>query len=221
MPIRRLSMIVMLAAAVVSAAGCKGLGNVSGGTGGLSPTASPIPSATPTPPPCNARSTSPDLVVVDMGNQIVPVATASPFGKIGGYAVDADTSGYPTQAQLIDQTAAGGPITTSNVIQFTNIELTSASNHSAVGFSGDAFPATPYEFPGKAGTPQNSTIGNAFWSTGQIPPATNGTLCYSQAFALKKGTYYFGDLNFYNITTFQDVLIVGTPAPGPPPRLRR
>jgi hypothetical protein len=87
----------------------------------------------------------------------------------------------------------------------------SGANHSAVAFSGDAFPSVPYSFPSKSGSQTNTTIGSGFWSTGRIPPASGGALCYSQVFTLKTGTYFFGDLDFYNTaTSYRDALIVSS-----------
>jgi hypothetical protein len=39
--------------------------------------------------------------------------------------------------------------------------------------------------------------------------------CYSQTFTLAAGTYHFGDLDYYNLSNFRDVLIVATPTPAP------
>ncbi|MHB8441655.1 MAG: hypothetical protein ACYDBM_06340, partial [Candidatus Tyrphobacter sp.] len=131
------------------------------------------------------------------------------YGQIAGYALF-DGLDIPDQAQIISANYSGQPITTANTVQFTNIELgTSTIYHSAVAFSGQRFPATPYIFPSPAASPVGSVIGSAFWSSGRIPPAQNGLLCFSQEFTLQAGTYYFGDLDYYNtITSYRDVLVV-------------
>ncbi|MGA8474902.1 MAG: hypothetical protein WB681_07510 [Candidatus Cybelea sp.] len=50
------------------------------------------------------------------------------------------------------------------------------------------------------------------WSTGRIE-APVSQQCYSQTFTLTPGIYYFGDLDYYNLSNFRDVLIVATPPP--------
>ena len=147
-----------------------------------------------------------------MGNLIGPT-TAPTYGTINGYAI-VEFGTFPLQATLIDHwvNPAGNvvPITSGNVVQFANIDA--SGNHSAVGFKGEAFPATPYSFPKAAASPTGTTVSaTSLWSTGRIAPQTGSQQCYSQTFTLKPGTYYFGDLDNYNLSNFRDVLIVATP----------
>lgn len=140
------------------------------------------------------------------------IASVNPqYGPIGGYNVVDETgaSPPPSTATIINATVAGQPITSANTIQFVNLEAGgSGIVHSAVGFTGASFPAKPFPFPSPLATPTESSISNsAAWSTGLIGSPVQ-TVCYSQEFALRAGTYYFGDFNYYNITTFQDVLVV-------------
>ncbi len=187
-----------------------GCANLSGG--GVVP--APSPSATPTiaPGACNTvPSSNLNVVLIGIGSEVTTV-TDPTYGAIAGYAVFNGTD-LPDLAQVISKTSSGAAITASDTVQFTNIELgTDTIYHSAVAFSGHAFPSEPYTFPANAATATNTVIGSSaqpFWSTGRIPPAQNGQLCFSQAFTLHAGTYYFGDLDYYNtITSYRDVLVV-------------
>ena len=158
-----------------------------------------------------------------MANAISPT-TAPTYGAIGGYAPEnLNTQRVPSIASVLNQyvNAAGKtvPITSQNVLQFTNLENVYAEvNHSAVGFPGEHFPIQPYAFPSAAQAPAGVAISaSTFWSTGRVADgvSNSGGPCYSQAFTLKPGVYYFGDYDFYNVTTttFRDVLVVGTPTP--------
>lgn len=188
----------------------------SGGGGGGVPT-TPTPSASPTfsPGPCGTPNTSdPNLVMVGMASAFT-VVTVAPYGKIAGYAV-VDPSGAspaPQTAGVINTTVSGAPITSQNTLQFTNLENPGAIVHSAFGFTANTFPRTPYAFPSPVPSPTATAIvPNAKWFTGVIPSLAVAE-CYSQTFSLTPGTYYFGDYNYYNETTFEDVLVVSTPAP--------
>ena len=146
--------------------------NLSGGGGGVVP--SPSPSTTPTiaPGACNTvPSSNPNVVLIGIGSEVTTV-TDPTYGEIAGYAVF-NGADLPDLAQVISKTASGAAITASNTVQFTNIELgTDTIFHSAVGFSGHAFPAEPYTFPANAATATNTAIGSGalpFWSTGHIP----------------------------------------------------
>jgi hypothetical protein len=184
------------------------------GVDSVLPTVSPSPGATATPTAlpsaaCNTtESSNPNLVLIGIGSEVTTV-TDPVYGQIAGYALF-DGYDIPDEAQVISTTASGAAITSANTVQFTNIELGEDEiYHSAVSFSSQSFPAVPYVFPSPAATPANTVIGDGFWSTGRIPPAENGYLCFSQEFTLEPGTYYFGDLDFYNtITSYRDVLVV-------------
>jgi hypothetical protein len=180
------------------------------------PTAQPptaTPSTSPTPAACGTPSTSASTVLVAMGNGIGPTPVPT-YGPINGYAV-VENGTYPAQAGLIDQwvNSVGNlaPITSNNVLQFINVDV--GANHSAVGFKGEAFPPVPYTFPKAAASPTATAVSTtSLWSTGRIAPQSGSQQCYSQAFTLKPGTYYFGDLDSYNLSNFRDVLIVSTPS---------
>jgi|SRR5579862_8037556 len=208
------ALLIFSSALACTLAGCKGLGDITATGGGTNPSPTGSPTATPSAAPCRTIDPSPNLVVVGISSQIAETSLAAPFKSIAGYSVGAGGS-YAPSAELIEKTASGAPITTNNVLQFTNLEsIYSPTNHSAVGFPGNSFPAEPYDFPSPAASPTNTTIGNGFWSTGRIATNTTGKQCYSQAFTLKRGVYFFGDLDYYNTaTSFRDALIVGTPSP--------
>jgi hypothetical protein len=73
----------------------------------------------------------------------------------------------------------------------------------------------PYTFPSAAASPVATAVSTgSLWSTGRVDAPTYQQ-CYSQAFTLAAGTYYFGDLDYYNLSNFRDVLIVATPTPAP------
>jgi len=81
----------------------------------------------------------------------------------------------------------------------------------AFGFPTASFPATPYGFPSSASSQHGSALGSA-WPTGRIP--INGVgICFSQAFTVPaSGTFYFGDIDFYNLTNMRDVVVVSSAA---------
>jgi hypothetical protein len=198
--------------------GLTACGKLNLGGGGPGPSPSSSPTTQPSPGVCETPDAyNPKLVVVAMGNAIAPVSVQK-YGTINGYSLaNLSTGQFSSVAQLINTTLPSGgvPITSKNVIQFTNVESGSSAtiNHSAVGFKGDAFPKEPYAFPSPAASPVGTTISNTqLWSTGRISPSTTQQ-CYSREFTLKAGTYYFGDYDYYNLSGFRDVLIVGTPQP--------
>jgi hypothetical protein len=204
-------------AAVAMLAACTKL-NLGGGSGPIpKPTTAPTatPSTSPSPNVCGTPDANPNLVLVAMGNVIGPTPAPPPYGAINGYAV-VENDQFPGQAMLINQwlNQAGQivPITSQNVLQFTNVDTAGAS-HSAVGFKGEAFPAVPYAFPQPAASPTGSAVSTkTLWSTGRVAPSVSQQ-CYSQTFALTPGVYYFGDLDYYNLSNSRDVLIVATPSP--------
>lgn len=189
----------------------------SGGGGGPTPTASA--STSPTPGVCATINPSSNTVVVAMGSSIAAVGVPT-YGPIGGYAVvNLNDGTIPSQATVIKQfvntLGSPSPITSNNVLQFANVEGAYGPNHSAVGFKGESFPSTPHVFASPLALPIGTAISNSTtWSTGRVAaPFGNYGSCLSKSFTLKQGIYYFGDFDFYNLTTFRDVLIVGTPAP--------
>jgi hypothetical protein len=207
-------------AAVAMLAACTKL-NLGGGGSGPIPTPTTAPTATPSTSPspsvCGTPSSNANVVLVAMGNVIGPTPVPT-FGPINGYAVVEDNT-FPGQAMLINQWMNGagqvGPITAQNLLQFTNVDTAGAS-HSAVGFKGEAFPPVPYTFPQQAASPTGTAVSTkTLWSTGRIA-APISQQCYSQTFTLTPGVYYFGDLDYYNLSNFRDVLIVASAPPGRP-----
>lgn len=179
---------------------------------GPTPPPTPTPTGEPTPSACGTPSANASTVLVAMSNGIGPTPVPT-FGPINGYAV-VENGIYPGQATLINQwiNSVGNvaPITSNNVLQFINVDT--AASHSAVGFKGEAFPPVPYSFPKAAASPTATAVStSSLWSTGRIAPQAASQQCYSQTFTLKPGTYYFGDLDSYNLSNFRDVLIVSTP----------
>jgi hypothetical protein len=184
------------------------------GGGGSGPIPTPTSSSTtsPTPGVCGTPTSNANLVVVAMGNNIGPTSDPN-YSTINGYTV-VEGGSFSSQAMLINKWLSQGvlaPITSKNVIQFTNVDSGGAL-HSAVGFKGDSFPKSPYTFPTAAASPTATAVSSSkLWSTGRID-APVSQQCYSQTFTLSPGIYYFGDLDYYNLSNFRDVLIVATPS---------
>ncbi len=209
--------LALVAAFAVFPASC-----AKGGGGGVVPTTSPTgtgPTAAPGTCATENPNTNGNLVIVDIGSDILPTTTPT-YGSINGYGVDNldGLGGPPTYAMIINQwspnvqtTPTTQPITSTNILQFTNIDG-AADNHSAVSFPQATFPPIPYAFPSSAASPSaNTTIGSGAWSTGEIPSSalsSSGVQCFSQTFALTAGTYYFGDFDSYNDGLVRDVLVV-------------
>lgn len=206
----RLSRYWMALTTLAAAAACAKLD-----LGGDGPVPTPTPSSTtsPTPAACGTPSSTANLVVVAMGNDIGP-SSVPKYGTINGYAVVLGGS-FSGHASLINQWLNQGvlsPITSKNVLQFINVDSGGAV-HSAVGFKGNSFPPVPYTFPTAAASPTATAVSTStLWSTGRIA-ASVSQQCYSQTFTLNPGVYYFGDLDYYNLSNFRDVLIVATPPP--------
>jgi hypothetical protein len=204
---------------VAAFAGCAKL-NLGGNGDGPLPAPSTSPSSSPSTPPtptiCGTPSANANLVVVAVGNDVGPTS-APKYGTINGYAV-VESGSFSGRAMLINQWLNQGvvsPITSKNVLQFTNID-SGGVPHSAVGFKGSSFPPVPYTFPSAAASPAATAAStSSLWSTGRIA-APVSEQCYSQTFTLSAGVYYFGDLDYYNLSNFRDVLIVATPPPATP-----
>lgn len=210
---------LILAVLAISAAALGSCGKLNLSAGGPGPTATASGTASPTPGACGTLNPSSNTVVVAMGSSIVAVSVPT-FGPIAGYSVvNLNDGSFPSQAQVIKQyvNASGTPvpITNKNVLQFANIEGAYGPNHSAVGFKGDAFPSQPHTFASVLALPVGTAVTSGTpWSTGRItPPVAAYASCLSQSFKLTTGTFFFGDFDFYNLTTFRDVLIVSTPLP--------
>jgi hypothetical protein len=179
-----------------------------------SPSPSPGASASLAPVSCDTSPSATVLVGMSSGFGEYQDPT---YGELAGYA-DVTTS-EPSLAGAVSAT-------TSDSVQFVNLESASV-NHSAVGFpaagsGANGFPAVPYTFPSAAASPSaNTAIGATFWSTGRIAASPDAP-CYSQPFTLPKaGTYYFGDLDYYDtITSLRDVIVVTASADRRPRRKR-
>ena len=177
--------------------------------GSASPTASPVSSAPAVPAACGTPF--PNSVYLAIGSYIEPQTPANAtYGTIYGYALTDSSGDYPLQSAPID-------LRPGDTIQFVNVDPAAASgangtSHSAAGFGSASFPAT-YTFPSQADLPIGATLSNtALWSTGEIPAEAN-VLCYSQTFTIPaSGTYYFGDVDFYDSTSMRDVIIVSANA---------
>ena len=157
---------------------------------------SPLPSSSPG--PCASPAFGTTTVFVVMSFQIAPT-TSPTYGKIGGYVQSNPDGTFNNVAQVIN-------IRRTDVIQFANADNTLPTTllHSSVGFpAAPPFPAVPYNFPAGTQLPVGSVISTAQWSTGRVAPT-----CYSQPFTLVPGTFYFGDFDYYNLTTFRDVVVV-------------
>jgi hypothetical protein len=184
-----------------------------------SPGPTPTGSASPTPSPvaCNTPDvTNPNVIFVAMASGISAVKD-SVYGTINGYgAVDANGI-PPLQAAVVkqwtDSTGATHPVTPQDTLQFFNAESAgSPVLHSAYGFSGNAFPSAPFSFPSPAPSPTGSILSRNAWFTGRIGSPID-TTCFSREFSLKMGSFYFGDYDYYNLSTLRDVVVVSTPSP--------
>jgi hypothetical protein len=172
---------------------------------GTNPSASPTASASASLPP--AACASPGASVLIGMSSAFALDQDPQFGELAGYANVTTTE--PTQAGVVTATTA-------DTVQFVNLEAATV-DHSAVGFpaagqGASGFPAVPYTFPSAAASPSaNTVLGTKYWSTGRIAPAAStDSPCYSQSFSLPAaGTFYFGDLDYYNtITSLRGVIVV-------------
>ena len=170
----------------------------SGGHPSPSPLTSPSGGPSGSPGPCASPAFGTTTVFVVMSFGIAPTA-APGFGEINGYiAANADGT-FNNVAQ---------PITVhpTDVIQFANVDnsLPTTIFHSAVGLGhASMFPPVPFTFPNGSQLPIGSSVTTSTWSSGRVAPG-----CYSQPFTLISGTFYFGDLDYYNLSNMRDVIIV-------------
>jgi plastocyanin len=165
--------------------------------------ATPQPSLAPSPGasigPAACQTESPNATVIAMSLSISP-ATIAPYGQLFGYAPVDSTGAFNNVAAVV--TVAAG-----STVQFANGDAPAPQTiyHSAVGFSGTAFPAVPYAFPSASATQTGSAVSTtSLWSTSQLPGTES---CFSQAFVVPAGTYYFGDITYYNSLGMRGVLI--------------
>lgn len=159
--------------------------------------ATPSPGSSATPSACATQAPTATVIVV-MSSSITATSIA-PYGSLNGYTRLNPDGSFGNVATVIS-------VTTRDIIQFVNGENSGPSTvlHSAAGFSTASFPAIPYGFP----TAVQQQAGNAIsasgtWSTGRVGP-----ICYSQSLTASPGTYYFGDLDYYNLAAMRDVIVV-------------
>jgi hypothetical protein len=129
-------------------------------------------------------------------------AIAAPiYGTINGYVKLNSDGSFGNVATVINAKP-------SDIIQFVNGENSGPTTilHSAVGFPAVSFPNPPFAFPAGTSQPLGSAISSLQWSTGRLQPLP----CFSQTFTVSPGTYFFGDLDYYNLTNMRDVLVVST-----------
>ncbi len=171
------------------------------------PTPSPSESSTPTPLPsgsgsCTTQASNTTVTIVMSAGV---AATPDPrFGVISGYTTLSSTGTFSNVATVITAHPT-------DIVQFANIEAGATPIfHSAVGFPGASFPPVPYTFPAAAQRPVGTAITSALWSTGRVAPSPDGgvSFCFSQQFTLQNGTWYFGDLDYYNLANMRDVIVV-------------
>jgi hypothetical protein len=186
--------------------------------------ASTTPSASATVVPATCGTPVANSVYIAVGSYIEDESPVdATYGTLYGYAIVDSAGDYPLQSAPISLRPA-------DTIQFVNVDPAAASgtdgtSHSAAGLESTSFPAT-YTFPSAAFSPVGSMLSDtADWSTGEIP-AVATVLCYSQPITVPaSGTYYFGDLDFYNLNSMRGVIVVSTNAPqfrkSVPPHRRR
>ncbi len=169
------------------------------GTVTTAPGTSPSPGASGTALPTACQTESPTSTIVAMSLAIAP-ANVAPYGELFGYAVADSTGTYGNVAAPI-ALAAG------TTIQFANGDVPAPQTiyHSAIGFSGSTFPATPYVFPSAdAGEIGAAVSASAPWSTGRL---TGTSSCFSQPLVVPAGTFYFGDLDYYDSVGMRGVIV--------------
>jgi hypothetical protein len=129
----------------------------------------------------------------------ITAANIAPYGTINGYIRLNPDGSFGNVSTVI--TAR-----TSDIIQFVNGENSGPNTivHSAAGFLGSTFPSVPYSFSAAIQVQTGNAItSSGVWSTGRLGP-----VCFSQPLTAAPGTYYFGDLDYYNLTNMRDVVVV-------------
>lgn len=169
----------------------------------VSPTPTPGGTATPTPgpssTPSNCATQAPTTTVVVVISSSITAASVAPYGAINGYIRLNPDGSFGNVAAVISTH-------TTDIIQFVNGENTGPATivHSAAGFSTASFPAIPFTFPAILQAQVGNAITNSgSWSSGRLNP-----ICFSQPLTASPGTYYFGDLDYYNLSNMRDVIVV-------------
>lgn len=144
-----------------------------------------------------------------MGSTIAPVNDPK-YGTINGFAAVVS----PQSQFLVPTTAAPISARTSDIVQFVNVEPIGSSTQRSAALlmngtqAATSFPAAPYEFPASQQVALGSRIGPQAWSTGRISSNQGTGYCASQQFTLSSGTWYFGDIDTYNLDNRRDVIVV-------------
>lgn len=173
------------------------------------PSGIPTASASATPQACGSPANANIYVAMSFG--IAPAN--SQYGALFGFGAVDSQGNVPAVAAPIEGVVG-------NVVQFVNLDdydSNSLTLRSAAGFpNATSFPPVPYSFPAADYSVLNTVIGNAGWSTGLILPSpSTDPPCYSQAFTLSTaGTYYFGDVLYYNagVSSPRGVVVVTSAA---------
>jgi hypothetical protein len=162
-------------------------------------TPQPSPSSNASIAPAACQTESPNATVIAMSLSISP-ATVAPYGQLFGYAPVDSTGAFNNVATVITVVAG-------TTVQFANGDAPAPQTiyHSAVGFSGATFPAVPYAFPSASANQTGSAVSTTtLWSTSQLPGTSS---CFSQPFVVPAGTFYFGDITYYNSLGMRGVLV--------------
>jgi len=157
----------------------------------------PTPGSSATPSACATQAPTATVIIVISSS--ITASNVAPYGGINGYTVLNPDGSFGNVATVINAR-------TSDIIQFANGESGGPASilHSAAGFPTAAFPPVPYDFPTAAQQQAGNAITNGgTWSTGRL-----GSLCFSQPLTAAPGTYYFGDLDYYNLENMRDVIVV-------------
>lgn len=189
----------LLAVAVL---GCAHLPNYALPGPGFTSTPTPTPGPTSTPSSCATQA--PNATVIIVISSSITAAVAPIYGTINGYTTLNSDGTFGNVATVISAKPT-------DVVQFVNGETTGPNTifHSAVSFpNATSFPPAPYTFPASAAQPIGNAVSSLQWSTGRLSPLP----CFSQPFVVSSGTYYYGDLDYYNLTNMRDVIVVSSSA---------
>lgn len=164
----------------------------------------PNPSASPSAPPSSCNALQPTTTaIIGMGSSFTAVVDPT-YGAVNGYAEGSTQLLFPNTASPIS-------LHSGDLVQFVNTESGSpaAVYHSAALIvKASSFPPVPYTFPAADASPAGNAINAQAWSTGRIPPIQPLGYCFSQQFTAQSGTYYFGDVDYYNTANMRDVIVV-------------
>lgn len=194
----RLTPLAWLLATVIL--GCAHLPNYAIPGPGITPTPTPGPTSTPS----NCATQAPSATVIVVISSSITAVVAPIYGTINGYTTLNSDGTFGNVATVISAKPA-------DIVQFVNGETTGPNTiiHSAVGFpNATSFPPVPYTFPVAVVQPIGNAISPLQWSSGRLSPLP----CFSQPLTVSTGTYYFGDLDYFNLTNTRDVIVVSSSA---------